>query len=111
MIIAVQFLASDSQDTETANSKVLHIFLRPLLQLLGLVARAKLDDDTRHTLCNTLEFAARLFTLSRLIDGVEQFEVEHLDSGTSTGYIFERLNDGNVDGVLIPRMGGVSGNE
>ena len=63
MITAVQFLVSSMQGTETADSEVFHVLLQPLLQLLGLVARAKFDDDTRHSLGDILKFAARLFTV------------------------------------------------
>ena len=55
MIISIQLLVRDSQSTETALRKLLDVGLETVLDLLGLVARAELDDDTGHTLCHALQ--------------------------------------------------------
>ena len=49
-IVTVNLLVGNRESTETTLSELLDIGLETILDLVGLVARAKLDDDTGHTL-------------------------------------------------------------
>ena len=110
VIITLDFLKGDSQGTETAHSEFLNIGFEPVLDILGLVSGAKLDDDAGHTLGDTLKLAGGFLTvgaLGTLVDGVEWFEVEDLDTGVSPGRIRKGTNDTSVDGVLVFGTGSV----
>ena len=78
VIITLNFFESNSQGTETTHGEFLNVTLEPVLDLFGLVARTKLDDDAGHTLSDTLELAGGFFTvgtLGALVDGVKRLEV------------------------------------
>ena len=85
-------------------SELLDIGLETILDLVGLVARAKLDDDTGHTLGDARELAGGLLAvgdLSTLVDGVEGLKVKELDTSTSAGRVTDGPNDASVDSILI----------
>ena len=112
MIITINLLESNGQGTETAHGEFLNVSLEPVLNFVGLVARAKLDDDAGHTLGYALELASRLFavgTLSALVDGVKRLEVEDLDTSMSLGRVRDGTDNASVDGILIFHTGSVSG--
>ena len=110
VITTLDLLKSDSQGMETARSELLNISLESVLDLVGLVARAKLDDDAGHTLGDALELSSGLLTvgtLGTLVDGVERLEVEDLDTSVGRGWIWEGIDDTSVDGVLVLGTGSV----
>ena len=57
VIVTLDFLESDGQGTETTHGEFLDVGLKPVLNLLGLVAGADIDDDPSHTLGDALELA------------------------------------------------------
>lgn len=112
VVVVVELLVSDGQSTETTSGVVLDIGFEPVLDLFGLVAAAKLNNDTGHALGDTLELASGLLTvgdLRTLVDGVEWLEVEELDTGAGAGNVTEGLDDTEINGVLVLGTGGVGG--
>ena len=104
VVVTLDFLGSDSEGTETTGGKFLDVILESVLDLVGLVAGAKLDDDAGHTLRDALKTAGRLLTVSTLgalVNGVEGFEVKDLDALVSLGGVGDGTNDTRVDGVLV----------
>ncbi len=103
-IVTVKFLVGNSESTKTTGGVLLDVLLKLVLDFLGLVARAEFDDDTSHTLSDTLELASGLLAvgdLGTLVDGVKRLEVEELDSSTGASSIAEGSNDRSIDGVLV----------
>jgi hypothetical protein len=89
-VVTLDFLESDGQGTETTHCEFLNISLKPVLDIIGLVAGAELDNDAGHTLSDALEFAGGLITvgtLGTLVNGVEWLEVKDLDTGMGLGRI------------------------
>ena len=77
-VVTLNFLESDSQGTETTHSEFLNVSLELVLDILGLVAAAKLNNDAGHTLGDALELSGGLLavgTLGTLVDGVERLEI------------------------------------
>lgn len=114
VVVTVDILVRDGQSTETTGSEFLDVLLELVLLLLGLVAGTELDDDTGHTLGDTLQLAGGLLAvgdLGTLVDGVEGLEVEELDTGAGTVDVTESADDGSVDGVLVLGTGSVGGEE
>ena len=110
MIITPNFLEGDSQGTETTHGEFLNVSLEPVLDFIGLVARAKLDDDASHTLGDAHELSGGLFTVGTFgafVDGIKWLEVEDLDTGMGLGGIRDGTNDTSIDGVLIFGTGGI----
>ena len=65
-VVTLDFLESDGQGTETTHCEFLNISLKPVLDIIGLVAGAELDNDAGHTLSDALEFAGGLITVGTL---------------------------------------------
>ena len=110
VIITLNFLKSDSEGTKTTHSEFFNISLESVLDFLGLVAAAKLNDNTGHTLGDTLELAGGLLTvgnLGTLIDGVKWLEVENLDASVGLGWLGDGTNDTRVNGILVLGTGSV----
>jgi len=98
------------ESMNTTHSEFLNINLEPILDLLGLVAAAKLDDDTSHALCDMLELSGGLLTvgdLGMLVNGVGWLEVEDLDTGVDFGWVGDGTNSTSVDDVLVLGTGNV----
>ena len=55
MITTLNLPKSDGQGTETMHSEFLNVGLKLVLNLIGLIAAAELDDDAGHTFGDTLE--------------------------------------------------------
>ena len=109
-IVAVNLLVRNRESTETTLRVLLDVSLETVLELVGLVARAELDDDTGHALGDTLELAGRLLAvgdLRALVNGVERLEVKELDTSASARRIADGTNDARVDSVLVLGTGGV----
>ena len=112
MVLAVQLLVCNSECAQATRGKLFDVGLELVLDLLGLVAGAELDDDTGHALGDALDLARRLLAIcnfSTLVDGVERLEIEELDAGTGTGGVTDRADDTGIDGVLVLSAGGVCG--
>ena len=110
VITTLDFLKSDGEGTETTHSEFLNVSLEPVLDLLGLVAAAKFDDDAGHALGDTLELSGGLLTvgnLGTLVDGVEWLEVEDLDTSVGFGWVGDGIDDTCIDGVLVLGTGSV----
>ena len=104
VVVTFNFLESDSKSTEATHGEFLDVSLEPILDFLGLVAAAELNDDAGHTLGDTLEATGRLLTVSTfgtLVDGIEGFEIKDLDALVGLGGIGDGVDDTSVDGVLI----------
>ena len=112
VIITVEFFESNGQSTETTGGEFFNVSLKPVLDVFGLVASAKLDDDSGHTLCDALESTRRFLavgTFSTFVDGVEGLELENLDPGMSLGGIGDGIDDTHVDGILVFGTGSIGG--
>ena len=110
VIIAIDFLESNGQGTETAHGEFLDVGFKPVLDVFGFVTRAKLDNDTGHALGDALELAGGLLTvgaLGTLVDGVKWLEVEDLDTGMSSGGVREGTDDTGVNSILVFGTGSV----
>ena len=112
VIITLNFLESDSQGTETTHSEFFNVGLEPVLDIVGLVATAELDNDAGHALSDTLELAGGLLTVGALgtfVDRVEWLEVDDLDTGVGLGGVRDGTNDTGVDSILVFGTGSVGG--
>lgn len=110
VIVVVEFLVGDGESAKTTGGELLDVGLKTVLNLVGLVTGAELDDLASHALGDALQAAGRLLAvgdLSALIDGVEGLEVEELDAGAGPGRIGERADNASVDGVLVLGTGSV----
>lgn len=114
MVVVVELLVSDSECTETTAGELLNVVFETVLNLIGLIARAKFDDDSGHTLRDALELASRLFAVGNfgaLVNGIEQLEVKELNASTGLCWIIERVDYTSVDGVLVLGTGRIGGKE
>lgn len=114
MVIMVELLIRNSERTQATGRKVLDVRLELVLEILRLVARAELDDDTRHSFGDALQPAGALLAvrdLRALVDGVERLEVEQSDTFARGLGVLERADDARVDGVLVLRARRVGGEE
>lgn len=78
--------------------------LETVLELLSFFTGAESDNETGHTIGNTLELASCLLAigeLGTLVDGFEGLEVEEYDSSTRVGRVAESGGGGGIDSVLI----------
>ena len=113
-IVTVNFLKGNSESAETTSGVLLDILLKTVLDVVGLVAGAKFDDDTSHTLGDTLKLAGGFLAvgdLGTLVDGVEWLEIEELDARTGAGWVTNGSNDGGIDGVLVLGTRSIGGEE
>lgn len=96
LVVRRDILDGDSEGTEATHGKLLDVLLELILNLGGLVARAEFDNDTSHSLGDTLHLAGRLFDvgdLGTLVDGVEGLEVEELDTLASISDVGDGTDD------------------
>lgn len=113
-IVTVDFLECDSESTKTTLSVLLDIGLEAGLDFVCLVARAKFDNDTGHTLGNPLELSRGLLAvcdLGTFVDRVEWLEVEKFDTGTGASRITDGVNNALIDGILVLGTGSIGGKE
>jgi hypothetical protein len=100
----VNLIVSDGKGTKTTHGELLDVGLDTVLEPLGLVAGARLDDNTGHTLGEMLRLAGSLLevsSLGTLVDGLAGLEVEELDAGTRTSWVTAGTHDTRVLVVLV----------
>ena len=100
VIITLDFLESNGRGTETMHSEFLDVGLEPVLNLLGHVAGANVDNDAGHTIGYALasEFPDGFLmagTLSTLVNGVEWLEVQDIETGVGLGRVRDGTDDTN----------------
>jgi len=103
-IVSFYLFVRNSERTKTTGGVLLNIRLKSVLELFGLVAGAEFDDDTGHTLRDTLNLARRFLTVSdlcTLVDRVKRLEIKKLDASTGAADITDGLNNGLVNGILV----------
>ena len=82
------YFVHNRERTETMLDELLNVGLETVLKFLGLVARAKLHDNTSHIFSDMLELSRGLLAVSdlgTLVNGVEKLRVEGLDTSTRAG--------------------------
>lgn len=90
LVVAGDVLGGDSEGTESTHGEFFNVAFELILDFGGLVAGAEFDNDTSHTLGDTLHFAGRFFDVGdfgTLVDGVERLEVEKFDTLASVSNI------------------------
>lgn len=108
--VADNLLESDSESSETSSGKLFNVLLELVLHLRGLVPGADVDDDTGHSLGDSLDGAGRLLDVGRLgslVNGVEGLEVDELDTGSGVLGTTGAVDNATVDSVHVLGSGSV----
>ena len=109
-IITIQLFMNDSGGTKTTACKLLHISLKLVLDFVGLVVYAKVDDNTCYMLVDTLKLARRSFQIGELrtlVDGVEWLEVQKFDTCMGTRGITKGRDNGSINSILVLSVEGI----
>lgn len=96
LVVTGDVLGSDSEGTETTHGEFFDVVFELILDFGGLVSGAEFDNDTSHTLGDTLHFAGRFLDVGdfgTFVDGVESLEVYEFDTLASVSNVGNSAND------------------